>query len=227
MHRRSFLAGTAGAAVALGAVPRVAGSVAAESPLQQPASPDLWLSRMTAPHRCFFDFTSHAEGAPLMLMWNYINTYREAYGQAATTINAIGSFYGAPGGGASIPLAWNDVVWEKYRIGELMNLVDPGTRAPTKRNLFFRPRAGDPVFLNGAVIAAGIENLQRMGATFLMCNNAFRAWMAFLSGNGTKGNAAEIEREIRANLLPGVIPVPAMVIAIEKAQEKGIAYKRQ
>jgi hypothetical protein len=226
MQRRSFLARTAGAAAALGATGGLTETVAAD-PHQQAASPDQWLSRMTAPHRCFFDFTAHAEGAPLILMWNYINTYREAYAQQASTINAIGSFYGPPGGAASMPLAWNDLVWEKYRIGELMNLVDPDTRAPTKRNLFFRPRAGDPVFMSGAVTGAGIENLQRLGATFLMCNNSFRAWMAFLSGNGTRGNAAEIEREIRANLIPGVIPVPAMVIAIEKAQGKGIAYKRQ
>jgi intracellular sulfur oxidation DsrE/DsrF family protein len=74
---------------------------------------------------------------------------------------------------------------------------------------------------------AGIESLQQMGVTFLMCNNAFMAWMGFLSGNGTKGNPAVIERDIRANLLPGVITVPAMVIAIEKAQGKGIAYNRQ
>lgn len=226
MQRRSFLTRTAGAAAALGVPGGLTETVAAD-PQQQAASPDQWLSRMTAPHRCFFDFTTHAEGAPLILMWNYINTYREAYAQQASTINAIGSFYGAPGGAASMPLAWNDVVWEKYRIGELMNLVDPNTRAPTRRNLFFRPRAGDPVFMSGAVTSAGIENLQRLGATFLMCNNAFRAWIAFLSGNGTKGNAAEIEREIRANMIPGVIPVPAMVIAIEKAQGKGIAYKRQ
>ena len=30
-----------------------------------------------------------------------------------------------------------------------------------------------------------------------------------------------------ANLLPGVVIVPAMVIAIEKAQGAGIAYNRQ
>jgi hypothetical protein len=30
-----------------------------------------------------------------------------------------------------------------------------------------------------------------------------------------------------ANLLPGISPVPAMVIAIEKAQAAGIRYNRQ
>jgi hypothetical protein len=39
--------------------------------------------------------------------------------------------------------------------------------------------------------------------------------------------AGDIEKDLRANLLPGVTIVPAMVIAIEKAQEAGIRYNRQ
>ena len=42
-----------------------------------------------------------------------------------------------------------------------------------------------------------------------------------------KGKAADIEADLRANLLPGVTIVPAMVIAIDKAQEAGIKYNRQ
>ena len=108
-----------------------------------------------------------------------------------------------------------------------MGLTDPLTKAPSKRNLYFRPKAGDPVLANGAFAVAGVENLQKMGATFLMCNNAFMMWVGFLSGSGSKGNPSEIERDIRANLLPGVTTVPAMVIAIEKAQGAGLAYNRQ
>lgn len=229
MHRRGFLARAAGTAAALTAgaslAPDTAG--ARQGKNQAPSPHDQWLARQTGAHRCFFDFPSHGEGVPLIHMLNYISIYREAYGEPASTVNAIGSFYGAAGPQASMPLAWNDAVWDKYRIGELLKLTDPDTRAPARRNLFFRPRAGDPVFRNGSVLGAGIENLQRLGATFLMCNNAFMAWMGFLSGSGTRGNAAEIERDIRANLLPGVVTVPAMMIAIEKAQAKGIAYIRQ
>ena len=43
----------------------------------------------------------------------------------------------------------------------------------------------------------------------------------------TFGLTPEIEKELRANMLPGVTIVPAMVIAIEKAQEAGIRYNRQ
>jgi hypothetical protein len=42
-----------------------------------------------------------------------------------------------------------------------------------------------------------------------------------------KGKAADIDKEPRANVLPGVTIVPAMVIAIEKAQDAGIRYNRQ
>jgi hypothetical protein len=223
--RRGFLARLAGAAAGLSAGAAVPSPLAA-APAQ--ASPnDRWLAGLTGRHRCLFDAPQHGDGLPLIHMLNYITTYKSAYGEGPETVNAIGTFYGAPGLPATMPLAWNDAMWAKYKIGELLKLIDPDTKAPSKRNMFYRPRAGDPVFFRGAVTAAGIENLQKMGAMFLMCNNAFSAWVGFLSGSGAKGNAAEIDRDIRANLLPGVITVPALVIAIEKAQGKGIAYNRQ
>lgn len=223
--RRGFLARLAGTAAAIGAGSALPGSLAAA---ETQASPyDKWMDGLTGRHRCLFDAPLHGEGLPLIHMYNYISTYQKAYQEGSQTVNAVGTFYGPPGGLASMPLAWNDVVWEKYKIGELLKLNDPVTKAPSKRNLFYRPRAGDPVLGSGAFAIAGIENLQRLGATFLMCNNAFMMWMGFLSGSGTKGNAAEIERDIRPNLIPGVVTVPAMVIAIEKAQGKGIAYNRQ
>ncbi|HEV8355588.1 MAG TPA: hypothetical protein VGQ17_02365 [Gemmatimonadales bacterium] len=222
--RRGFLARLAGAAAALTAGAAAPGSLAAQGPT---AAQDKWLDRLTGRHRCLFDFPLHNDGMPLIHIYNYISTYKRDYSEPPTAINAIGTFYGAPGFPASMPLAWNDAVWARYRIGEVLKLVDPSTKAPTTRNMFSRPRAGDPVLFGGAMAQAGIESLQKAGVTFLMCNNAFMAWVGFISGNGTKGNPATIERDIRANLLPGVITVPAMVIAIEKAQGKGIAYNRQ
>lgn len=42
-----------------------------------------------------------------------------------------------------------------------------------------------------------------------------------------KGTFEAIDQDLRSNLLPGVIIVPAMVIAIEQAQKAGIAYNKQ
>ena len=74
--------------------------------------------------------------------------------------------------------------------------------------------------------ALGIESLQKMGTKFLLCANAFGGWCMELDARG-KGKAADIDKELRANLLPGVTIVPAMVIAIEQAQAAGIRYNRQ
>jgi intracellular sulfur oxidation DsrE/DsrF family protein len=77
-----------------------------------------------------------------------------------------------------------------------------------------------------AMPGLGIENLQKMGARFLLCANALKGWCLELEARG-KGKAPDIENELRTNLLPGVTIVPAMVIAIEKAQGAGITYNRQ
>ncbi len=82
------------------------------------------------------------------------------------------------------------------------------------------PMAGD------AMTGLAIPNLQKMGTKFLLCNNALGLWTLELEAKG-KGTAAAIDKELRANLLPGVTIVPAMVIAIQQAQAAGIWYNRQ
>ena len=71
-----------------------------------------------------------------------------------------------------------------------------------------------------------IESLQKMGTKFILCNNALEAWCLELEARG-KGKMAGILADLKANTLPGVTIVPAMVIAIEKAQVAGIKYNRQ
>lgn len=222
--RRSFLARLMGGAAAIGAGGALAEPLAAQQPKTLPQ--DAWLNRMNGAHRCLFDAPMHGDGLPQIHVLNYITTYKDAYGETGAKVNTAFTCYGAPGKPATMPIAWNDAMWEKYKVGEMLNLIDPDTKQPTRRNMFYRPRAGDPVFFGGAVAAAGIQNLQAMGTLVLMCNNAFMAWVGVLSDNGRR-NATEIEREIRANLIPGVVTVPAMVIAMEKAQGRGIAYNRQ
>lgn len=227
LPRRGFLARSAAtlASLAAAGVMAPAGRALARE-RGSSADPDAWLDGLKGKHRCLFDAPSHAGGLPLVHMLNYITTYKSAYGAPATEVNAVGTFYGPPGATATMPLAWNDAMWAKYKIGELMQLTDPTTKAPAQRNMYDKPRAGDPVLFGGAMAAAGLANLRSMNATFLMCNNAFMLWVGFLAQQG-RGAAAEIERDIRANLLPGVVTVPAMVIAIEKAQGRRVAYNRQ
>jgi hypothetical protein len=231
-QRRGFLGRVLGASAA--ATLTMFGAPQAEA--QQPSDPDAWIKGVKGTHRTLFDFPQHRGGIPLLHILNYLNTYQAAYKAPAGTAGAVGTFYSV-GTQSSIPLAFNDAAWAKYKIGEYLGLKDASGKA-YERNVFFRPTVADAHLLLGAMqlpaVAAfaqgmpalGIESLQKMGTTFLLCANAFGGWCAELETRG-KGKAADLEKDLRANLLPGVIVVPAMVIAIEKAQAAGIAYNRQ
>jgi intracellular sulfur oxidation DsrE/DsrF family protein len=221
--RRGFLTRLAGTAAAVGLGGTLPRSLAAQ-PLQA-SGQDAWLDKQTGAHRCLFDFPANGGGTPLIHMLNYLNTYASAYGTKPGEVNAIGTLYFV-GPTSSIPLAFNDAMWEKYKLGAYLNLEDPKTKAPSTRNMFNLPQSGDPVLFGGAFAAAGIANLQKMGSTFLLCNNALGLLVGQLAQQSGATPAA-VSADLKANLLPGVVLVPAMVIAIEKAQSKGIAYNKQ
>ena len=230
-HRRSFLGQMVGAAAAAGVTFAATRAAAAE-----PAPTDDWIKEVKGTHRCLFDFPQHKNGFPLLHILNYLNTYSVAYKTGAGQVGAVGTFYSA-GKQASIPLGFNDAVWAKYELGAYTGLKDADGK-PYTRNVFHRPTPQDlhvlmaaidsPMIpaLAEAVPAIGIESLQKMGTTFILCNNALGIWCMELEARG-KGKAADIDKELRANLLPGVTIVPAMVVAIDKAQEAGIKYNRQ
>jgi len=227
--RRGFLARVIAATAALtasGAVREAAAAQASEA----------WMDEVKGTHRCLFDFPRHNNGWGLVHVFNYLNTYSAAYKMGPGQVGAVGTFYGM-GSGASIALGFNDAMWAKYGLGEYHGLKDASGK-PYTRNPFHRPTKADTHLLSGAIQvpnlpafgelmpAAGIESLQKMGTKFLMCNNALGAWEMELEARG-KGTMAAIDKDLRANLLPGVTIVPAMVIAIEQAQAAGIRYNRQ
>jgi len=230
-NRRGFLGRMFGAAAAAGL--SVAGTRVASA---QEAGADDWIKEVKGTHRCLFDFPQHKNGFPQLHILNYLNTYATAYKAAPGQVGAVGTFYSV-GTQSSIPLAFNDTIWAKYALGEYTGLKDASGK-PYTRNVFNRPTAQDLHLLiqamgtpnipalSEAIPALGIESLQKMGTKFILCNNALGLWCLELDARG-KGKAPDIEKELRANLLPGVTLVPAMVIAIDKAQEAGIKYNRQ
>ena len=228
-HRRGFLGRLAGAAAALSV------SGGAEIAQAQTSGPDDWIKGVKGAHRALFDFPQHKNLAPQLHIFNYLNTYSSAY-KTPGAAGAVGTFY-SMGPQASIPLAFNDAMWAKYGLGEILGLKDASGKAYT-RNVFNAPTADDlhllmaamgtPTIpaLSGAMPALGIGALQKMGTTFLLCANAFGGWCEELQARG-KGKSADLMKDLSANILPGVVTVPAMVIAIEKAQAAGITYNRQ
>ncbi len=232
-NRRGFLGRMIAAAGVVGLPVGARNAVAAQAPRQDA---DAWLTEVRGRHRCLFDFNAHKKGAGLDHMNAFISTYQTAYGTAPGAVGAVGTFYGV-GPNSSIIMGFDDVIWEKYQLGDYAGLADAAGR-PYTRNVFHSPREADghllaeamsiPMIegLGAALVECSITSLQARGAKFIMCANALTAWTYELAARG-KGAQPAIADELGAHLLPGVTVVPAMVIAIEKAQEAGIRYNKQ
>src|SRR5262245_29647472 len=180
VQRRRFLGGLFGAAAAAGV------SLAGTSVSAAEQGADSWIAEVKGTHRCLFDFPQHNNAMPLLHILNYLNTYATAYKTGAGQVGAVGTFYSV-GQRSSIPLAFNDSIWAKYEIGTYLNLKDADGK-PYTYNVFNKPTGKDlhllmkaidsPTIpaLTDAVPGLGIENLQKMGAKFICCNNALGLW---------------------------------------------------
>lgn len=215
--RRGFLGRLAAVAAAAGvaSVPR---SLYADSSV---ATEDEWLNKLTGKYRQFFDFPAHDNGLPLVHMLNYYETLNKAYNVKDSEINTVGTFYGGPN--TTTLFAFNDATWAKYKLGALIKFDDHKTKQPATRNTW----RSDPD-IGGLMVAppASIEALQKRGAIFLLCNNALNLW-ANLIAQANNSTQPAVLADLKANMLPGVVIVPGMVVAIQLAQDKGVAYNRQ
>jgi intracellular sulfur oxidation DsrE/DsrF family protein len=112
-------------------------------------------------------------------------------------------------------------MWAKYRLGEELALNGADGRPAT-----LNPWRSAPQILGMTLPQASIESLQQRGATFIICNNALEIFAALLAQK--RGlDPKVVYEDMKANILPGVTLVPAMVIAVEKAQAAGFTYQRQ
>jgi hypothetical protein len=175
-----------------------------------------WLEGLKAKHRQLFDAPAPAGGIPLVHVMNYYDTYNKAFGVKDADIDAVLTFYGM-----TTFLGLDDAVWAKYRLGEFLEMTDASGKPATSN-----PWRVNPVVLGMTLPGAGIEPLQKRGATFILCNNALTIFSGLLAQK--RGlDAAAVYADLKANILPGVELVPGMVVAIEQAQRAGLSYHRQ
>ncbi len=177
---------------------------------------DAWLTGLKGKHKQLFDSPTPSGGIMLVHILNYYDTYNKAYNVPDREINAIGTFYGG-----TTFLGLNDAMWAKYRLGEELALNGADGRPAT-----VNPWRSAPQILGMTLPQASIESLQRRGATFIICNNALEIFSGLLAQKQGLDPKVVYE-DMKANILPGVTLVPAMVIAVEKAQAAGFTYQRQ
>lgn len=223
--RRDFLGRMTGAAALLAVTPVVARipplpTAPAPHPLagppgrgRQPHGPwsDAWLQKLTGKHKQYFDTLDPNDGFALAFAMHFLNLNHEAYGLADTELTAVVGLRHF-----AMPMALPDALWDRYRIGETMQIKDPATGGPSTRNPFLHAD-GSPV------PGADIPSLLKRGVLFTVCNVALTTLSGRMANNaGVSRDAAKAEWT--AQLLPGMILVPVGVMAVNLAQERGCSY---
>ncbi len=221
--RREFVERLATGALAIGAGGASFPAIASAATQAPPAPDDSWLKGIKGNHAQIFDMPAGGGGFPLLHVRNYLGTYKSAFNMVPPHVIAIVSLYGM-----STPLGFNDAMWAKYPFGKVTNTLTRDSKTPVTRNPFAAAAPGTQAMgIDGAPIDvpadATISALQGAGARFIMCNNAFNFWVGQLAAGGA-GKAPDLRAELEKNMLPGVIIVPAMVIAFNQAQAEGASY---
>ena len=206
-HRRDFLTQVGVGTAALLGAPAL---LRAESVLSSAPGDDAWVDNLKGRYRQYFDATSVNSGFALAYAMNWLDTMKGAYNVADKDLNAVIGFRHF-----SIPIAYTDEIWAKYKLGEFAQLNDPKTNAPATRNIYYNPKQGDLMFPGMA-----IDQLKPRGTTFVVCNVAQTVVSGLL---GQKvGVAPEVAKaEFTKGLIPGFTLVPSGVLAVHRAQEKG------
>ncbi len=213
LARRGFLARLAAGTAALAAA-GLPSTVRAEQVLRlRSEDPDHWLDALTGKHRQIYDVISLKEAANgVFFARNFLDANNSGYGLPDNEINAVVSFRHM-----GFAAGLNDEMWKKYALGEMLSWNDPETKAPAVRNTVL----GSPGDTNKD--AATITAMHARGGVFTVCGMAMRAF-AGRAAQRTGGTAAAVLADFQHNLVPGGVEVVAGVIAVNRAQERGLSY---
>ncbi len=206
--RRRFLAQLSGGLAALaglaspGAAQRVAVSIAGDP------DHDAWMLRAQGEHRQLFHAAAPGDGAAMLMAMNFLDVYSAAYGAAPGYVAAVIGVHGA-----ALPIGLSDAAWDKYELGKRIHVTDPDTKEPARRNVF---AVGGPI---------SIDTAMRRGVVLLVCNVALTMTARSLAAARSLAEA-DVYNELKQSVIPGAVVVPGLVVAMNRAQEKGFTYVR-
>jgi len=222
--RRDFIGQLAGGAAALAGISLVPlataqASVATDNPatLATGEWDDSWTAKLNGKKlRTVFDAPQINDALALHQANAVINNYRDVVGISEKDLGLVVVIRHR-----AIPMAFNDVIWEKYSAGVDLKLNDPTTGEPAKRNPFLHLSKDDT---HGLVDAdTSLESLYNRGVIFLGCNNAALGWASMLAKK-SGGKSDDVHAELKANLIPGMTLLPTGIFAVVRAQNVGCSY---
>lgn len=208
--RRSFLSRLGSGIAAFGAVAVAAPRVRAEGAGFAPArhAQDDWMDGLPGKHRFLLDATSPAaidDGRRFAS--NFVAANKSGYGlEAADLAVVIVMRHHAT------PFAYNDAMWAKYGapLAAALKFTDPATNRPPTTNVY---NTSDLAF----------DGLARLGVHFAVCGMATR-FFAGVAARATGGAPEAVYEELVANLIGHSHVVPAGIVAVNRAQERGYTF---
>ncbi len=233
--RRSFLARFGAGAAAFGAAFGGGGAAAAQAPAaassaaSTPPTPaaapwrfashpqDDWFEQPATKHRIFFDTTtSDGFGEALAFANNTFTGNRNGYGLTDADISIV-----ICARHRSTVFAYDTEMWAKYgaAFAERNRFTDPKTGQPPTVNVFQAAGYGSVLTSNGIQLDA----LLRRGVRLAVCTLSTRANASLIAQKSGRP-VDEIFNELSAHLVSNARLVPAGIVAVNRAQERGYTF---
>ncbi|HUY82528.1 MAG TPA: hypothetical protein VMU92_12460 [Acidobacteriaceae bacterium] len=224
VSRRSFVTSAAAGITALGVL-GAAGSTA-EGQLVWKASE--WklaefdkLVKTPARVKVVYNVDSIGGGGFLYSIKNNLNGLVYGFKVPESRIKIVAGLHG----GANL-LNYDDYIWSKYHIGEILKVTDPKTGKPAERNIFYPSNydksANSPDDEKSMYQDHAIQTLQARGVQLLSCHTATEEQARMLIHKQKLSQSREeVVKDMLAHTLPGVLVVASMVSAITLLQTEG------
>jgi len=223
MSRRGFVEQAAVGLAAFAAM----GSKAAEAQLVYQRSD--WnvkefdeLLRLPARAKQVYDATAIDKGKFLNNIKNSLNGLQFGFGIPAQQIRILAALHGA----ANL-LNYDDYVWQKYRVGEVLNEMDPETGKPAVRNPYYPSKVAkdaprDPNDENSSYQDTSVQGLQARGVKFLSCHTGLEEAAKLIINHWKLTPAREdVVKDMLAHIHNGVLVVASMVASLVLLQSEG------
>ena len=214
IDRRGFL-GTIVAGAAAASLARIPSALAEgmDLPIAGSEAFDAALKKISGrKYKQVFDAPRPNESLSVIWSWAFLHTYNKLN----VTDPNLGCFVVLRH--EAIPFAMKDDLWAKYKLGEVFNIDDKTTKAPSVRNIVTNVKPEDLPIPDMA-----LEKTQARGVLYGVCGLAMTVYSMKLAANANM-KPEDVRKDLAAGLLPGVVELPSGVYAVNRAQAAGFTY---
>lgn len=183
--------------------------------------------------RAAFD-AALGRSAQIRQLWEAVAFNPGIWNNVKNSMNGLQFGFGYPAGsfamafashGPSSAYGYDDAIWRKYRIAELLDLRDASGAVLASNGYVVRRApvepAADPDDVAGMYQDTSIEMLQHRGLIYLACHTAIEEQARRIVKKGfapAGATARAVADDILTHLIPGAVVVPSMVATVAVLQ---------